>query len=139
MEKLEKSAGFVIYKKENGKNKYLILHYIPGHWDYAKGHLENGETFMDAAIRETKEETGLTNFNVINGFSEKITYHFKKDNQIITKEVVFFLAESTQLENEVILSHEHKGFKWLFFEEAFKKLTFNSAKQLLKKAEEFLN
>lgn len=40
---VEKSAGAVIFRKEEGKIYYLLLHYQARHWDFPKGHLEKGE------------------------------------------------------------------------------------------------
>ena len=42
--KVEKSAGAIIFRDDNGTRKYLLLHYNPGHWEYVKGHIEDGET-----------------------------------------------------------------------------------------------
>ncbi len=53
------------------------------------------------------------------------------------KEAVFFLAETK--ERDVKLSFEHIGFEWLPYEEAVKKLTYDNAKKVLEKAEQFLN
>ena len=56
----ETSAGIVLYRKENTKNLFLLLHYPSGHWDFVKGKMEKNETTHETAIRETKEETGIT-------------------------------------------------------------------------------
>ena len=51
-------------------------------------------------------------------------------------EVVFFLVQSPA--EEVKLSFEHIGYAWLSYEHAFKKLTFDNSKELLRKANQFL-
>ena len=56
----EISAGVVIFRRENSRILFLLLHYPSGHWDFVKGKIEKGETFHQTAIRETKEETGIT-------------------------------------------------------------------------------
>ena len=56
----ETSAGIVIFRKEESKKLFLLLHYPSGHWDFVKGKMEKGETTQQTAIRETKEETGIT-------------------------------------------------------------------------------
>ncbi|HOK35229.1 MAG TPA: bis(5'-nucleosyl)-tetraphosphatase [Candidatus Pacearchaeota archaeon] len=146
----EKSAGAIIFRKEpfdttQGKKVkiyYLLLHYPSGHWDFAKGHIEKGESEKEAAKREIEEETGIKDVNFISGFREKITYFFRKsyENQknppLIFKEVVFYLGETR--EKEVKISEEHIGYQWLPYEKAIKKVTFKNAKEILKKANEFL-
>jgi len=87
-------------------------------------------------IREVKEETGIDDLIVIDGFKESISYYFTFDKKTINKEVVFFLAETKQ--EKVTISNEHIGFVWLPYDEAMIKLTFNNAKSVLKKADKFL-
>ena len=135
--KLELSAGFVIFTKENDIIKYLLLHYNSGHWDFPKGKLENGETKTEAAIRELKDETGMA-WNIIDGFERRFSYIFKnKSDEIISKEVTLFLGETDN--QNVVLSNEHIGYEWLEFNQAFNKVTFANARQALKSANEFLN
>lgn len=127
----EKSAGLVIFRIDDGEPRFLLLHYGWGHWGFPKGNIETGETARDAAIRETKEETGLINFNFVDDFQEMIYYFYHKDEKTIHKEVIYFLAETT--DSEVILSFEHKGYKWLHFNDALSKLSFKNEKEILKK------
>lgn len=130
---MERSAGLVLEKE----GEYLLLHYAAGHWDFPKGHIEEGETPEQAALRELEEETGIAEAEILPGFSDNIQYFYKKEEKTIYKEVVFFLA--TTKTAKVVLSHEHKGFAWLAFEGAVEKLTFDNAKVVLKKAHGWLN
>lgn len=133
----ERSAGAVIFRKENFTRKYLLLHYPAGHWDFPKGGIDNNETPKETAIREVKEETGITDLNFITGFEERVSYFYRKGGKTVHKEVIYFLAETKQ---EIIsLSWEHMGYVWLPFSEAYKKLTFKTSKDVLKKAENYLS
>jgi bis(5'-nucleosidyl)-tetraphosphatase len=133
----EKSSGVIIFRRFGDKIKYLLLHYESGHWEFAKGHVEEGEKERETAVRETKEETGLEDLAFIPSFKESVRYFYKRDGSTIMKDVVFFLAESR--EGEVKLSFEHKGFKWLGIEEALAQLTFDNSREILRKAEDFLD
>ena len=57
----EKSAGIVLFRNNSDKNEFLLLNYPQGHWDFVKGKIEQNEPSHEAAIRETREETGITN------------------------------------------------------------------------------
>ena len=57
--KKEKSCGAVIYKFEENEVYVLLLKHNLGHWSFAKGHVEAGETEVETAKREVKEEVGL--------------------------------------------------------------------------------
>lgn len=132
----EKSCGVLLFRVKDGTILYLLLHYPSGHWDLPKGHVEKGESEHETAARELLEETGIADINFIKGFREEISYEYKRAKKLSNKQVVFFLAK-TELE-DIKLSHEHKGFKWLPYGPAFNKLTFDNAKNLLKKAKKFL-
>ena len=87
-------------------------------------------------MREIKEETGIKDIKFITGFKETIKYFYKRDSKNFLKTVVFFLAQ-TKIK-KVKISYEHQGFKWLPYEEALEQITFNNAKKILKKANDFL-
>lgn len=159
--KMEHSAGAVIFyiDKKTGTRQYLLLHYPKlggrpkegekrltskeaeklgkaGHWDFPKGHIEGGETEEQTVAREVSEETGIHELRFLSGFRHKIRYIFTQNKKRVSKDVVFFLTQSKT--KRVTLSLEHLGFLWLPYDKALKKLTYQNAKNTLKKAEDFL-
>ncbi|MBI1936155.1 NUDIX domain-containing protein [Candidatus Woesearchaeota archaeon] len=132
----EKSCGAVVFTKHRDGVKYLLLHYSAGHWDLPKGHIEKNEREEQTAAREVTEETGIDDFEFVDGFRDVVKYFYKKGEETVYKEVVFFLAESRT--EHIELSSEHIGYAWVSYEHAEKKLTYNTTKELVKKADEFL-
>ena len=134
---MDKSCGVVLFNS----GKVLLLRHSSissrggGHWDFPKGHMDDGETEIQTALRELEEETGIVHTNIIDGFRDTITYIFSREQKQIGKEVVFFLA--TTKESKVILSHEHIDYSWLDFDSAFSRLTYDNARQVLRSAIEF--
>ena len=138
MAKLERSAGFVIYRqKRDGRRVYLVLDYGK-HWDFPKGHLKRGETDIQAAVRELEEETGLDEPVAADGFEFRLRYLFRhKKKGLVDKTVVFFVARVKT--SRIRLSDEHVGYKYLSADTAKKRLTYASARHLLELADEFLS
>ena len=99
--------------------------------------MEKGETTHETAVRETKEETGITDVNFVEGFEEWIEYNFQYKKELVHKKVVFFLAETTT--KEVNISHEHLDFTWIDYNTAMEKTTFDNAKTVLTKAQMLLS
>ena len=128
--KKEKSCGVIIFCDD----EYLIIkHSSVGHWDFPKGHVEEGETELQTAQREVFEETGLK-AKLIDGFKEETNYYTRPG---VFKTVVWFLGfvvnKKVKCQEGEISDH-----KWLKFEDALKQLTFANAKEILKKANAFL-
>ena len=133
--KEQKSAGIVLFRNTSNKNEFLLLNYPQGHWDFVKGKMERDETPHETARRETGEETGITDIEFIDGFEESVEYEFRFNNDLIQKKVIFFLAKTNT--SKISLSHEHKDFVWLEYEDAMEKITFQNAKKILAKANDF--
>ena len=133
----ETSAGIVLFRKEKSKKLFLLLHYPSGHWDFVKGKMEEGESTHQTAIRETKEETGITDITFLENFEEWIEYNFQYQGELVNKKVVFFLAETKT--EEVKISHEHQNYAWMDYNTSMEKTTFDNAKTVLTKAETLLS
>jgi 8-oxo-dGTP pyrophosphatase MutT (NUDIX family) len=128
---------------EGGTIYYLLLRYPAlshrakkDYCDFSKGHLEAGESDVEAMRREVKEETGIADLEIAKGFRETIKYFFVVGDRKIFKIVSYYLAETKT--TDVKISSEHTGYAWLPFGEAVKALSFSNAKKILKKADSLL-
>ena len=129
--KEEFSVAAVVYHED----EYLLLKYGLGHWEFVKGHKEENESDQQTILRELEEETGITDAAIINGFNEKYDYFFTFNSQRIHKDVRCYLIKSNT--KDVKLSYEHEDYVWLPIREAINRVTFNNAKNLLRKADSF--
>lgn len=132
--KKEKSCGAVLYKKVNGVKYYLCLHMALGHYSICKGHVEGNETELETALREIKEETSLE-AKIDTSFREVITYSPYKD---CIKDVVFFVGEIIS-GKEIPQEEEVSEINYLTYEEIISKLTYDSDKDVVKKANDYLS
>jgi 8-oxo-dGTP pyrophosphatase MutT (NUDIX family) len=139
MARNERSAGFVLFRiGSDGRREYLLLDY-GRHWDFAKGHLEKGEDDLTAARRELREETGISEIEIVHDFRHEIAYFFRdRKKGLIRKTVVFFLGQTTVTDQMIVLSNEHEGFTFVPFEAAIRQTTYANARQVLRLAEEKL-
>ena len=82
---ISKTAGGLV---RNLKGEFLFI-FKDNKWDLPKGHIEQGESLEDCAIREVGEECGLDNLNIIRPLEP--TYHiFREDNIYMLKTCYWF-------------------------------------------------
>ena len=138
----ETSVGAVVFRTVDSERRYLLLHYPSGHFDFAKGHVEEGETEEMTLRRETEEESGIKDLDVFS-FRVSIRYFYVakgmerekrlRNNQgIWIFKVVHFYPAETKTE-AVVISHEHQGFVWENYATALKRVTFGNAKLCFEK------
>ena len=140
----EFSAGALIFRKKDQTPEYLLIYSNRNkEWGFPKGHIDAGETENEATLREIKEETGLSDLRFIDGFREELVYKAVSNREAskgrgIEKSTVYFLCE-TKAKDITVDADEITSFKWILCNDALKLLPFDSLKELLKKAEEFLH
>ncbi len=123
----EKSCGAVIFRKHHGNTELLLIkHTNGGHWSFPKGHVEPGETEVQTALREIREETGLE-VQIDTSFREVVSYSPRKDT---LKSVVYFLAwvKSRELHPQ---PEEVSQVKWVEISLAPKWLNYDNDRQLV--------
>jgi dihydroneopterin triphosphate diphosphatase len=113
-----------IFRRIGNDSEYLLLkrqsRYMFGLWQQVAGTIEEGETALQAVIRELKEETGLSP-RVL--YSAEIVETFYDYEYNVINMVPIFVAEFAA-DSEVILSSEHSEYKWVSASEAKEHFTF---------------
>lgn len=134
----EYSAGVVIFRKRGGKRHmlFLIRDGKKRWFDTPKGHIEAGESAEQAAIRETREESGLT-VKLNPFFRHETLYFFNKGKERIRKHVSFFIGE-VDGPKRVTVSAEHVGYKWLSYGDAMESVAFENQRELLAHVEGYM-
>ncbi len=94
------SAGGVII---NDEGKVVVVEQKKKHvsWSLPKGHIEDTEDFLTAAKREIKEETGITQLELVKEFPSYERFKIGKDGQddmSEKKRMHFFLFKTKQKE-----------------------------------------
>ena len=131
----EKSAGFVVYKEVDGKRLYLIIRQTNQDYGFPKGHIEDGESEFDAAIRELYEETGVC-VEPIYGFRRELEYPLSKPIGSI-KQVVYYLGKAIS-DDIKIQESELLEASFMTFADAMQILSFKSTQDVLGEAEEYI-
>jgi len=136
--KRQVSSGGVIFKKSDGRVEIALVAVKNGTvWCLPKGIIDKGERPENTAVREVAEETGLKG-RVVEKIGE-ITYwyYLKGENARCKKTVHFFLLE---YESGDVSEHDREvdEASWFPLEEALKKASYKSEREIIEKAKGIL-
>lgn len=137
--KTRTAAGFILARMVDGEPLYLLLRgATSGDWLPPKGHADNDtDTVEETARRETAEEAGITDLEVVPGFERSIEYEVNTARRgRYHKKVTYLLA--TTGTSEVTCSDEHSEAGWFSIKEALAKIVFDQMREVLRAADAYL-
>ena len=133
----ETSAGGVVFRREGGVARYLLIRDSYKNWGFPKGHLKTGEPPADAARREVEEETGLTNL-LLHGPIRVIDWYFRFKGKTIHKYCHFFLFESRDGEPTPQLEEGISACTWHPLDDAVTTISYDNARGVLRRGAEMV-
>lgn len=118
-------AGSVVFRMEQGSPRYLIISSSNDlHWVLPKGHIEPGESDEDAALRELREESGVSG-----DILARLALQEWRQSSILIR-VQYFLVRARQLGEAI----EQRRLLWEDEAAALLRLSFENGRQKLREA-----
>ena len=133
---VEKSCGAVVFTRDHGAVKYVIIQSKQGIYGFPKGHMEGTETEKETALREISEETGLS-VTLIDEFRTEDSHAFVSNGVEKWKHIVYFLAEYSGQE-PVAQEAELNSIQLLDYDRAIRLFQFESSKSILNEAHHYI-
>jgi 8-oxo-dGTP pyrophosphatase MutT (NUDIX family) len=137
--KIDQSMGVIVFFQFPRSVKFLLIKHRKGHWSFPKGHADKGETKLETALRELKEETGVTKIQLLKkSVILKETYKFTSGKGVkILKKVNYFIAEAKSRKVKIDFN-EVVNYKWCTYKAGLEKITFGESISILKKADKIV-
>jgi 8-oxo-dGTP pyrophosphatase MutT (NUDIX family) len=130
----------VVFSRDTGAPRILLLKHESGKWMLPKGTIESGETPEEVALREVREETGLSNVRVVSDLGEERYFFFwRSEDTYYDKTVRYYLLEFLGGEEPVPQTEE--GFvacEWASLDEALDRIKYKETREVVRRAKERL-
>jgi 8-oxo-dGTP pyrophosphatase MutT (NUDIX family) len=123
--KLTHAGGIVL----NENNEIVLVLNKLRYWAFPRGHIEPNEDPLNAAIREIKEETGITELELIKDLG---SYTRKRLNEPKMMKSQMYLFKTTQTKLNP-LDKQISDLKWVKKEDLINALTAGGDKKFFKK------
>ncbi len=130
--KQQLSAGGVVFTTLGDSVRLLMIEDRWGRWSFPKGHVEQGETPVQAALREVEEETGVTG-DVLAELGD-VQYYFRDGPDLVKKRAIYFLIKA-ESENIVPQTEEIRHAAWVPLEEVWKKSGYENNTIIIERAQ----
>lgn len=120
-----------------GEPHVLVIRDPYQNWGLPKGHLKQGEGSGDAAVREVREETGLTDV-VLGQELATIDWYFRAEGRLVHKFCAFYLMTSEEGEAMPELGEGITECAWLPLSEAAARISYDNARDVVTVARDIL-
>ena len=132
--RIEETAGGVVVRMIKGIFHCLVIRDRYGHWGLPKGHLEHGEDSEQAALREVKEETGLSDLQMGSRLGVA-DWGFRTKGGSIHKLATFYLMYSEVGRPVPEFKEGITECTWVPLHEAHDKITYENLCGVLQEAQ----
>ncbi len=130
------SAGGVVFQRAGDPVRILVLQHEGGKWMLPKGTIEAGETPEAVAVREVREETGLSRVRVVGDLGEeRYSFFWRTEDAFYDKTVHYFLLEF--LGGEEATPQREEGFvavEWVTVDEALSRIKYKETREIVRRA-----
>ena len=127
----EFTAGGVVWRKVDDQYQILMIQDRMGRWTIPKGHVEEGESLEQTALREVAEETGLTELSIGEKL-DKIHFFYRKEGKLIFMTTYVFLMQALG-DNDKVVPEDSEGIadvKWFDADEAVRLVEYRDTERL---------
>lgn len=133
------SAGGVVFRRAGSGRavEILLLQHEGGKWMLPKGTIEAGETPEAVALREVREETGLSNVRIVGDLGqERYSFFWRTEDTFYNKTVHYFLLEF--LGGEEARPQREEGFvaaEWVTVDDALTRIKYKETREIVRRAQ----
>ena len=128
----EPTAGGIVFRHSNkaGEIEILLIQDAKDRWTIPKGHIEEGETAEETAVREIGEEAGLHKVEIL-GWLGKIHFRYRRLDRLVLMTTQIYLVRALGDTNDVQKEEWMNDIKWFKFNDALEAIEYEDIEKLM--------
>lgn len=127
----EPTSGGIVFRRNDKKDiEILLIQDAKDRWTIPKGHIEEGETAQETAVREIGEEAGLNEVDVICWLG-KIHFRYRRLTTLVLMTTQIYLVHANQDSDKIKKEEWMNGIKWFSFNEALDRIEYEDIGKLM--------
>ena len=131
----ETSCGIIpiFVDPKTGEQQFLLVHHHAGHWGFPKGHKESGETYLETAVRELYEETGLICSSIDESSYVFESYFVKRPSRGTVSKTAHYYVGYVNTQGLILQPEEIQAYFWGDARSVFEKISHRASGDLFKR------
>lgn len=127
----EPTAGGIVFRRnKKGDIEILLIQDAKDRWTIPKGHIEEGETAQETALREIQEEAGLEHTEAICWLG-KIHFRYRRVSTLVLMTTQIYLVRVTKDSEKIKKEEWMNGIKWFKFHDALDQIEYEDIGKLM--------
>ncbi len=127
----ELTAGGIVFRRsKKGDVEILLIQDPKGRWSIPKGHIEEGETAQETALREIGEEAGLTDTKAICWLG-KTHFRYRRVSTLVLMTTQVYLVQALADTEKIKKEDFYKSIKWFKFADALEAIEYEDIGRLM--------
>jgi 8-oxo-dGTP pyrophosphatase MutT (NUDIX family) len=127
----EPTAGGIVFRRnKKGDIEILLIQDAKDRWTIPKGHIEEGETAQETALREIGEEAGITESEAICWLG-KIHFRYRRVSTLVLMTTQIYLVRALGDTDNIKKEEWMNGIKWFKFHDALEAIEYEDIGKLM--------
>ena len=127
----EPTAGGIVFRRnKKGDVEILLIQDAKDRWTIPKGHIEEGETAQETAIREIGEEAGIKEAEAICWLG-KIHFRYRRVSTLVLMTTQIYLVKALGDTDDIKKEDWMNGIKWFKFHDALEAIEYEDIGKLM--------